>query len=154
MRKVQIARVLINSPDILILDEPFDGLDRSSRRDLAPIINTLMDETRTVILATHRQREIVSNISHVLALRDGKVLFQGRRKDVLTPSQMERLYPASFTTSFSIPAGKDGPMKVDETLPEILISMENVTVKYDKTTVLDRISWTMKAGENWVIFIC
>ncbi len=152
MRKVQIARVLINSPDILILDEPFDGLDRSSRRDLAPIINTLMDETRTVILATHRQREIVSNISHVLALRDGKVLFQGRRKDVLTPSQMERLYPASFTTSFSIPAGKDGPMKVDETLPEILISMENVTVKYDKTTVLDRISWTMKAGENWVIF--
>jgi molybdate transport system ATP-binding protein len=65
---------------------------------------------------------------------------------------MERLYPAFFTTSFSIPAGKDDPLKVDETLPEILISMENVTVKYDKTTVLDRISWTMKAGENWVIF--
>jgi molybdate transport system ATP-binding protein len=151
MRKVQIARVLINAPDILILDEPFDGLDRSSRRDLAAIIDTLMDETRTVILVTHRQREILPNISHVLALGDGKVLFQGRREGVLTPSQMERLYPVSFTTSFSIPAGKDGPMKVNETLPEILISMENVTVKYDKTTVLDRICWTMKAGENWVI---
>ena len=58
MRKVQIARVLINSPDILILDEPFDGLDRSSRRDLAPIIDTLMDENRTVILATHRQGKL------------------------------------------------------------------------------------------------
>ena len=54
MRKVQIARVLINSPEILILDEPFDGLDQSSRKDLAQIINTLMDDSRTVILVTHR----------------------------------------------------------------------------------------------------
>ncbi|MBT8371377.1 MAG: ATP-binding cassette domain-containing protein, partial [Deltaproteobacteria bacterium] len=38
MRKIQIARMLINSPQILILDEPFDGLDRHSRNDLARII--------------------------------------------------------------------------------------------------------------------
>ena len=39
MRKVQIARILINSPEILILDEPFDGLDQSSRTELAQIID-------------------------------------------------------------------------------------------------------------------
>ena len=44
-----------------------------------------MDDTRTVILVTHRQREILPKISHVLAVRDGKVLFQGRRSEVLTP---------------------------------------------------------------------
>ncbi len=82
MRKVQIARALVHAPDILILDEPFDGLDRSSRGGLAPIIDDLMDDTRTVILVTHRQREILSNISHVLALSNGKVLFQGRREEV------------------------------------------------------------------------
>ena len=70
MRKVQIAGVLINSPDILILDEPFDGLDRSSRNNLAPVIDDLMDDSRTVILVTHRQREILPRISHVLAVRD------------------------------------------------------------------------------------
>ena len=151
MRKVQIARVLIQAPDILILDEPFDGLDRSSRGSLAPLIDDLMDDTRTVILVTHRQREILPNISHVLAVSDGKVLFQGRREEVLTPSQMERLYPSSITTSFSIPAGKGDPAQVDPTQTDILISMEDVRVKYGDTTVLDGLSWTMKSGENWVI---
>ena len=151
MRKVQIARVLIQAPDILILDEPFDGLDRSSRGSLAPIIDGLMDDSRTVILVTHRQREILPNISHVLALSDGKVLFQGRREEVLTSSQMERLYPSSLTTPFSMPPGNDNPAKVDPTRTDILVAMEDVTVKYENTTVLDGLSWTMKSGENWVI---
>jgi molybdate transport system ATP-binding protein len=151
MRKVQIARVLIQAPDILILDEPFDGLDRFSRDNLAPMIDDLMDDSRTVILVTHRQREILPNISHVLALSDGKVLFQGRREEVLTPSQMKRLYPSSLTTPFSMPTGNDNPAKVDPTRTDILVAMEDVTVKYENTIVLDGLSWTMKSGENWVI---
>ena len=151
MRKIQIARVLIQAPDILILDEPFDGLDRSSRGKLAPIIDGLMDDTRTVILVTHRQREIVPNISHVLAVSDGKVLFQGRREDVLTPSQMERLYPPSITPSFSLPTGTGDLKPVAPARTEILVSMEDVRVKYGNTTILDGLSWTMKSGENWVI---
>ena len=151
MRKVQIARVLIQAPDILILDEPFDGLDRSSRGDLAPIIDDLMDDSRTVILVTHRQREILPNISHVLAVGDGRVLFQGRREEVLVPSQMERLYPSSETTSFSLPIRNDHPAKVGAPRTDILVSMENVRVKYENTTVLDGLNWTMKSGENWVI---
>jgi molybdate transport system ATP-binding protein len=125
MRKVQIARVLILAPDILILDEPFDGLDRSSRGSLAPIIDDLMDDSRTVILVTHRQRE--------------------------TPSQMERLYPSSITTSFSLPAGKGEMVQVDRIRSDILVSMEDVRVQYGHTTILDGLSWTMKSGENWVI---
>jgi len=151
MRKVLIAGVLINSPDILILDEPFDGLDRSSRNNLAPIIDDLMGETRTVILVTHRQREILPRISHVLAVRDGKVLFQGRREEVLTPSKMETLYRSALTTTFSLPAADNTSPKADAIRSEVLVSMDDVTVKYENTIVLDGLSWTMKSGENWVI---
>ncbi len=152
MRKVQIARVLIHAPDILILDEPFDGLDRYSRDTLAPIIDELMDDTRTVILVTHRQREILPGISHVMALSDGKVLFQGRREEVLTPSRMERLYPSSFTAAFSLPATANGePAKVAAARADILVAMEDVRVQYGATIVLDGLSWTVKSGENWVI---
>jgi len=151
MRKVQIARVLIHAPNILILDEPFDGLDRSSRGGLAPIIDDLMDDTRTVILVTHRQREILPNISHVLAVSDGKVLLQGRREEVLTSSHMEGLYSSSFTTSFSLPVGDGIPAKAELSRTDILISMENVRVKYENTTVLDGLNWTMKSDQNWVI---
>jgi molybdate transport system ATP-binding protein len=152
MRKVQIARVLVNTPEILILDEPFDGLDEASRTDLAQIIDNLMDDSRTVILVTHRQREILPNISHVLALRDGKVIFKGRREEILTPSRMERLYPSSFKTAFAIPPKEDGRQRhITGALGENLILMKNVTVKYADTTVLDNVSWTMRTDENWVV---
>ena len=153
IRKVQIARVLLNAPEIMILDEPFDGLDQSARQDLSQIIDDLMDETRTVILVTHRQREILPHVSHVLAVKDGAVIFQGRREEVLTPAQLERLYAFDPAASFSIPASADVPQlePVAERPPEILVDMKNVTVKYDGTTALDNISWTVKSGENWVV---
>jgi len=152
MRKVQIARILINSPEILILDEPFDGLDQSSRTELAQIIDDLMDDSRTVILVTHRQREILPNITHVLALGDGKIIFKGKREEILMPPRMELLYPSSFKTSFTIPAKEAGHKRQDTTAhSEILVSMKNVTIKYEDTTVLNNVNWTMKTGENWVI---
>jgi molybdate transport system ATP-binding protein len=151
MRKVQIARVLIQAPDILILDEPFDGLDRSSRGDLAPIINDLMDDTRTVVLVTHRQREILPRISHVLAVHDGKIIFQGRREEILTASKMETLYPPALKTSFSLPAANNASPKAAAARSEVLVAMDDVTVKYENTIILDGLSWTMKSEENWVI---
>jgi molybdate transport system ATP-binding protein len=151
MRKIQIARALQKLPEILILDEPFDGLDESSRRDLAQIIDDLMDDTRTLILVTHRQREILPKISHVLAVRDGKVLFQGKRSDVLTPSQMERLYAFDFAASIAIPAAEERSEPAADNLSDSLVCLQHVTVQYGATTALDNISWTMKYGENWAI---
>ena len=143
---------MINAPEILILDEPFDGLDQSSRIDLAQIIDDLMDDSRTVILVTHRQREILPNISHVLALRDGKILFKGKREDILVPSRMELLYPCSLKTSITIPVKEeDRKRHIARAFSEVLVSMKNVTIKYGDTTVLDNVSWTMRTGENWVI---
>jgi molybdate transport system ATP-binding protein len=151
MRRVQIARVLLNSPEIMILDEPFDGLDESSRRELARIIDSLMDDSRTVILVTHRQREIVPNITHVLAIRDGRVIFQGRREDVLIPSKIQRLYATEFTTFFSLPTVEASARPTADPGSGILVTMKNVTVKYGRTTALDAVNWTMRAGQNWVI---
>jgi molybdate transport system ATP-binding protein len=151
MRKMQIARILINSPQILILDEPFDGLDRHSRNEMARIIDDLMDATRTVILVTHRQKEILSKISHVLALRDGKVIFQGPKEDVLTPSLLERLYPLTPNPVLTLPSQANRQKTNFGAKAEVLVTMKNVTVKYEDITVLDKVNWTIKAGENWVV---
>ena len=152
IRKVQIARILINAPEILILDEPFDGLDQSSRIDLMQIIDDLMDDSRTVILVTHRQREILPNITHVLALGDGKIIFNGKRQEILAPPRMELLYPSAFKGSFTIPAKEKGHRRQSaDAGSEILVSMKNVRIKYEDTTVLDNVSWTIRSGENWVV---
>jgi molybdate transport system ATP-binding protein len=151
MRKIQLARILLKQPDVMILDEPFDGLDEISRRDLAQIIGNLMDNTRTVILVTHRQREILPKITHVLAVRTGKVLFQGTRSEVLTPNNMERLYAFDAAGPFSVPPDEDPIQSSAGELSGSLVCMQNITVKYGATTVLDNVSWSMHPGENWAI---
>ena len=75
MRKIMIARALAKVPQLLILDEPFEGLDVASRSQLAEIINRLMAQDRQIILVTHRISEILPNISHVMGLKKGMVLF-------------------------------------------------------------------------------
>jgi len=151
MRKMQLARILLKQPDVMILDEPFDGLDEISRRDLAQIIDNLMDNHRTVILVTHRQREILPKITHVLAVRTGKVLFQGMRSEVLTPANMERLYAFDAAAAVPVPADEDPFQPAAGELSGSLVCMQNVTVKYGATTVLDNVGWSMHPGENWAI---
>jgi len=79
------------------------------------------------------------------------VIFQGRREDVLIPSQMERLYVTEFATYLSLPTSEESSKSTADTASEILIAMNNVTVKYGRTTALDKVNWTMRTGQNWAI---
>src|SRR5512143_930366 len=59
MRKTLIARALMKSPSLLILDEPFDGLDEKARESLAQAIDHLMTGPMRIILVAHRLEEVV-----------------------------------------------------------------------------------------------
>jgi molybdate transport system ATP-binding protein len=147
IRKVLILRELIRAPRLLILDEPFDGLDRASRRQLGRLINELMNGNRQVILITHRSEEILPNISHVLVVDNGQVVWQGKRHEVLACSS-----PVVRSSETSAPAGVIPSVRPEHALiPETLVAMKNVTVAYGDTVVFKNISWTMRAGEHWAI---
>ncbi len=73
IRKIIIARALMKSPRLLILDEPFEGLGRRGAEKFWPeSINRLMTGPMRVILVAHRLEEIVPNITHVLMVKDGQ----------------------------------------------------------------------------------
>lgn len=73
LRKVIIARALVNSPSLLILDEPFSGLDAPSRKDLRTILNGLADQDLTMILATHHPEETEDWATNKAVIADGIV---------------------------------------------------------------------------------
>lgn len=73
LRKVIIARALVNSPSLLILDEPFSGLDAPSRKDLRTILNGLADQGLTMILATHHPEETEDWATNKAVIADGIV---------------------------------------------------------------------------------
>ncbi|MBW2412634.1 MAG: ATP-binding cassette domain-containing protein [Deltaproteobacteria bacterium] len=161
--KALIARALIKQPRLLILDEPFEGLDKSSRIVLSGWINELMQRSMQVILVTHRIEEILPNITHVLFLRYGKVFDYGKRETKLTPAAVKKVYEIDDSTGHQkllekankISALTDktqvlGQKPKSEAMP-VLIDMRNVNVIWGGKKALNGFNWVMKAGENWAL---
>ena len=150
-RKVLIARALMKSPILLILDEPFEGLDAHSKKHLAHTINDLMNGNMQIILVTHRFEEVLPNISHVLCLKDCKVYHQGERDDVLIPERIKCLYDEKGADHSCFPDNNHRRTQSMEGQPSVLVDLKCATVKYGDLLVLDNINWTVKRGENWAI---
>jgi len=81
-RILLILRALINSPKILLLDEPLSGLDPEARSTVAQTIENAILAGSTIIYVTHDQREIPPSVSHVAVLKDGMITFQGAKCDL------------------------------------------------------------------------
>lgn len=90
-RKADIARALINWPDILILDEPTTGLDPKSRKDIWQLIARLRHEKElTIFLTTHYMEEVV-DANKVVVLDDGKIVAQGSSEELRLTYSSDRL---------------------------------------------------------------
>ena len=151
MRKVMIARALLKSPRLLILDEPFEGLDQTARGLMKNTISALADGGIQLILVTHRFDDIPPDITHVLCLKEGQIFLKGRRETVLTRSQIERLYGPTANGLPRLPNGTLPKPVSAGSLPETIIEMKNAGVRYGDIRVLEGLNWRMQAGENWAV---
>jgi molybdate transport system ATP-binding protein len=147
IRRVLIARVLLAAPEVLVLDEPFDGLDLPARENLAAMVSALMNGAVTVVLVTHRLSQIPAQVTHVMGIRAGRVLFQGLRAETLTPENIARLYGGHPLE----PAPAPLPAPCLPIPCESLVEFRNVTVSYGGKPVLKNLNWSMRAGENWAL---
>ncbi len=89
-KRATIARALMADPELLLLDEPAAGLDLAGREDLLQRIDALAEDpfAPTVVMVTHHVEEIPQQTSHVLLLRDGKVVATGPLDEVLTSERV------------------------------------------------------------------
>lgn len=77
-QRLAIASALLNDPEILILDEPTNGLDPQGIRQIRDIIKTIASQGTTILLASHLLDEVEKVCSHVLVLRKGEILYSGK----------------------------------------------------------------------------
>jgi ABC-type molybdenum transport system ATPase subunit/photorepair protein PhrA len=80
-RRLLIGEALCAEPRVLVLDEPFDGLDRDTRTDVHAVLEEAGQRT-TMVLITHREEEVPDYVTHVAVLGDGGVKKQGARADM------------------------------------------------------------------------
>ena len=83
-QRVKLAQALAHEPDVLVLDEPLNGLDPPGRRELGGLIRALGDEGRCVLVSSHILHEVEDLAPRVLLLHTGRVLAEG------TVSQIRR----------------------------------------------------------------
>lgn len=76
-QRLAIASALLNDPEILILDEPTNGLDPQGIHQIRDIIRLIASQGTTILLASHLLDEVEKVCSHVLVLRKGEILYSG-----------------------------------------------------------------------------
>jgi ABC-2 type transport system ATP-binding protein len=77
-QRLAIASALLNNPEILILDEPTNGLDPQGIRQIREIIKVIASKGTTILLASHLLDEVEKVCTHVVVLRKGKMLYHGK----------------------------------------------------------------------------
>lgn len=82
-QRLAIASALLNDPEILILDEPTNGLDPQGIHQIREIIKRVASQGTTILLASHLLDEVEKVCSHVVILRKGRKLYSGRVEDML-----------------------------------------------------------------------
>jgi ABC-2 type transport system ATP-binding protein len=82
-QRVSLARTLIHDPEMLILDEPAEGLDPRARVELRELLLLLHERGKTILISSHILAELEEICTHVVLIDCGRVLFQGSRRKLL-----------------------------------------------------------------------
>lgn len=137
-RQVTLARALLKDPRLLILDNPFGGLDSQFRIRLRQVIEGLMRDGVQVMVVTTRTEEVPPGITHVLWVDRYQVIAQGVWSEPLEVS--DALGPDPTT-----------PCKESEPEGPVLVQMAGVCVVYHGISILWQVDWTIRRGEHWAL---
>lgn len=91
-RRFLIGRAIIHNPRALILDEPTNGLDLRATHHFKKIIRKIVHSGASVILVTQHLQDIIPEISRVVLMKGGKIIKDGPKNEVLTPSGIRSLF--------------------------------------------------------------
>jgi len=91
-KKALLARTMMASPELLILDEPCAGLDLFEREKFLNALSELSGTHLSILYVTHHIEEIVPFITHVALMSDGQIVASGAKREVLTPEKLQAAY--------------------------------------------------------------
>lgn len=93
-RRILIARALVHRPRQLLLDEPSNALDLAAQRELRETLRRLAQEGTGLVLVTHHLGDILPEIERIILMRDGRIVGDGPRSELLTETRLSELFRA------------------------------------------------------------
>jgi iron complex transport system ATP-binding protein len=94
-KRTLIARALVHQPDTLLFDEPSNALDIGAQFQLRETMRELARSGLAILLVTHHVSEIIPEIDRVILLRDGRMVADGPKEEILTEENLSSLFGAN-----------------------------------------------------------
>jgi iron complex transport system ATP-binding protein len=95
-KRTLIARALVHEPQTLLFDEPSNALDVGAQIQLRDTMRALAKDGLGILLVTHHVSEIIPEIERVILLREGRIVADGPKKEMLTSEKLSALFGASI----------------------------------------------------------
>jgi molybdate transport system ATP-binding protein len=142
-KRTQLAEALLHHPDVLVLDQPFVGLDVQSRQNLSQQIGELHNSGKTIVLICDALH-IPEEIDWVLEMGHGRISRWIPRSEY-NPKEEQVDSPEMMESYFSV------LQKSDDAEFELAVRMNKVTVVHGEREILKNIDWTVQKGERWAL---
>lgn len=126
-QRLCLARTLIHSPKVLILDEPASGLDPLARAEMRDIIKGLKHEGKTILISSHILPELADMCDEIAVLDKGKLIAHGNVHAIQAKLQGEKVL--HITTNYGIELAKDMLMQKDS-VKELVIRQQKATFTF------------------------
>lgn len=93
-----LARLLAQETELMLLDEPFAGVDAASQTAISELLTRMRDSGRTVVIVSHDLASIAGLADHVVVMRAGEVYVEGNPEHCLTPHVLHEVYGISLAS--------------------------------------------------------
>ncbi len=148
LRKFQLTRALLAMPRVLILDNPFIGLDSSTRAQLADLLGTLAGSIKLMIILVLPRLDILpSFITHIVPVEGLDVLPKMTVAEFLSSP----LYASLASPDRSTDQSSGNSPAADSGSGAEIIRLTDVTIRYGNRVILKDLNWTVHEGECWAL---
>lgn len=150
MRKLVLVRALLSEPRVLIMDNPFIGLDTGTRMQLAELLRTVSrEQALQIILVISKTSDIPDFITHVVEVRDMTMMPKMTYSEYLRKSSESM--PQNVLSNEKRLEIRDMPYRNVEYYSNNVVIMDKVSIRYGDRTILKDIDWTIRNGERWAL---
>jgi len=149
MRKFLIVRAMLAAPKLLVLDNPYVGLDVASRSELSSIFKAIAAQGQMQLLfLLSDPADIPEAVTHVLPVKERTLLPSLTREAFLSNAPLiNRLFDLDNTKDISFPFNQP----VEGSSAE-MARLDKVTIRYGENVLLNEISWQINRGEQWLLY--
>ena len=144
-KRLSLAAAMIRNPKVLVMDNPFTGLDVASRKAMNEWLKSIASSSVNIIISGN-PREVPSVITHVVHLEPGRPVVKNHRSVSLHNTSLREDDAGPDQLVLKSLLNRKAAATFDK-----IISMTNVHIRYGEKQVLQEVNWEVKAGERWAL---